>query len=196
MRTLKPAMPVFFFLFIMYILFTPGYPLPGFGIGSLQITYQGLNLGLLQVWRFLLLVAAASILTMTTQPSELTIAVERLLRPIIGSSSHDIAMMVSLALRFIPTLLDEMNNINEARKARGDDFNPYRIRKRIRGIKSLAAPLLINVLRRCDDLVDAMEARGYQRGSRTYLYEMELTLPDYCIIVVSFAALIVILVWF
>ena len=129
LRTLRPFLPFFFGLFILYVFFTPGHPLPWFRIGPVQISCEGLYLGILQVGKFLLLVLAASILTMTTPQSEITIGLERLLRPlkIIGISSHNVAMMVSLALRFVPTLSEEMNDISEAQLARGANFNPCRM---------------------------------------------------------------------
>ncbi|PKM78792.1 MAG: energy-coupling factor transporter transmembrane protein EcfT [Firmicutes bacterium HGW-Firmicutes-15] len=184
LSTLRPVLPFFLCLFLMYIIFTPGRPLPGFPIGPMQISYQGLYLGLIQVWKFVLLVLAASILTMTTPQSEITIGLERLLRPIriTGISSHDIAMMVSLALRFIPTLLDEMNSISDAQLARGANFNPRLISGRIKAIIHLAVPLSLSIFRRSDELVDAMEARGYHQGSRTYLRDLVLTRIDACLI--------------
>lgn len=196
LKALRPFLPFFFCLFLLYIFFTPGPPVPPFPLGMIKIGYPGLHLGLLQVWKFLLLVVAASILTMTTAPSEIIIGLQRLLQPlgIIGISSHDIAMMVSLALRFVPTLLDEMDSITKAQLARGANFNPHRMSGKIRAITYLAAPLLANIPRRCDELVDAMEARGYQSGHRTYLHELVFTRVDYlltgAIIVVMIAALV------
>jgi len=196
LRTLRPVLPLFLCLFLLYIFFTPGRPLPWFPTGPVQITYQGLSLGIHQVGKFLLLVLGASILTMTTPQSEITIGLERLLRPIrvIGISSHDIAMMVSLALRFIPALLDEMNSISDAQVARGANFNPRRLSGKVRAISYLAAPLSVNIFRRCDELVDAMEARGYQQGQRTYLRELVLTRADYCLIGALTAVVIAVLV--
>ena len=184
LRTLRPVLPFFFVLFLLYIFFTPGRSLPWFAIGPVQISEQGLYLGIIQVGKFLLLVLAASILTMTTPLSEITYGLEKLLRPlrIIGISSHDIAMMMSLALRFMPTLVDEMGCISNAQLARGANFNPRQLKGKIRAIGYLAAPLSVNVFRRCDELVDAMEARGYQPGPRTYLREISLTRLDYCLI--------------
>jgi len=195
LKTLQPVLPFFFFLFLVYIFLTPGRPLPPFPIGPVQISYEGLNFGIIQVWKFLLLVVAASILTMTTMQSEITMGLERLLRPIriIGISSHDIAMLVSLALRFMPTLLDEMNSVSQAQLARGANFNPRRLRGKIRAIIYLAVPLAVNVFRRCDELVEAMEARGYQQGSRTYLRELVLSRSEYCLIAGIIAVLIVVL---
>jgi len=196
LKTVHSVLPFFSFLFLLYIFFTPGRPLPPFPIGPVQISYEGLNLGILQVWKFLLLVVAASILTMTTMQSEITMGLERLLRPIriTGISSHDIAMLVSLALRFMPTLLDEMNSVSQAQLARGANFNPRRIGGKIRAISYLAVPLAVNVFRRCDELVDAMEARGYQQGNRTYLRELVLTRNEYCLIAGIIALLIVVVV--
>jgi len=197
LRTLRPVLPFFFGLFFLYILFTPGRPLPWFPIGPIQISFEGLYLGFLQVGKFLLLVLAASILTMTTPSSEIAIGLERLLRPlkIIGVSSHDVAMMVSLALRFVPTLAAEMNSISEAQLARGANFNPNSMKGKIRAITYLAAPLSINIFRRSDELVDAMEARGYQSGHRTYLRELILTPADYGIIGAIILLLTVMLTW-
>lgn len=196
LKTVYPVLPFFILLFLMYIFFTPGRPIPPFPIGVLQISYEGLNLGILQIWKFLLLVVAAAILTMTTTQSEITMGLERLLRPvrIVGISSHDIAMLISLALRFMPTLLDEMNSISQAQLSRGANFNPRRLSGKIRSIGYLAIPLAVNVFRRCDELVDAMEARGYQPGHRTYLQELVLSRLDYWLIVGIIAALFLVVI--
>lgn len=180
-KTLRPVMPFFFCLFLLYLFFTPGKPIPPFPIGPVQISYAGLNLGFLQIGKFILLVLAASLLTMTTTASQITSGLERLLRPLkmIGISSHNIAMLMSLALRFLPTLLDQMKQISEAQLSRGAPFNPRRLMGKIRAISYLTIPLLINMFRQSDQLVDAMEARGYQPGPRTYLQERTLTRNDY-----------------
>jgi biotin transport system permease protein/energy-coupling factor transport system permease protein len=192
--SLRPVLSLFFFLFLMYAFFTPGKPL--LAIGVVQISHQGLQLGLLQIWRFVLLIIIAAILTMTTLPSEITIGLERLLRPIriFRISSHDIAMMVSLALRFIPTLLEEVESIREAQLARGVNFKLRTITGKMRTIVYLIESLSISIFRRCDELVDAMEARGYQQGHRTYLRELSLSRTDFCtlggIITVAIAIII------
>lgn len=198
LKTLRPVLPFFFFLFLIYIFFTPGPPLPGFPIGPVKISFPGLFLGTLQVFRFLLLVVAASILTMTTTPSEITIGLERMLRPIrfTGVSSHDVAMMMSLALRFLPTLIDELNTIREAQLARGANFSPGRLSGKIKSIVHLAAPLSLNIFRRCDGLIDAMEARGYHQGNRTYLRDLVLTPLDACLITAFIVIMIAVLLWY
>lgn len=197
LNSLRPVLPFFFCLFLLYIFFTPGHPMPPFPVGPVKITYEGLHLGMIQILKFLLLVAAASILTMTTTPSEITIGLEKLLRPVsfIGLSSHDIAMLVSLALRFMPTLLDELNNISEAQLARGANLNQHRISGKIKSISRLAVSLSVNIFRRCDELVDAMEARGYQPGPRTYLRELALSRVDYGLITGIIISLTIFLIW-
>ncbi len=197
LKNLGPVLPFFFCLFLLYIFFTPGRPIPPFPIGPVQISYEGLNVGVVQVSKFLLLVVAASILTMTTTQSEITIGLEKLLRPIrlIGISSHDIAMLISLALRFMPTLLEEVDSVSEAQLARGANFNPRRMSGKIRAISYLAVPLSLNIFRRCDELVDAMEARGYQQGHRTYLRELVLSRVDYCLIATIIVILVAVLAW-
>lgn len=189
-RTLRPGWPFFLCLFLMYIFFTPGHAL--FHSGPVQITYEGLRTGTFQVLRFLLLVLAASILTMTTSPSEIILGLERLLRPlgVFGISSHNTAMMVSLALRFIPTLQEEMTKIREAQLARGANFQPRSIPGKIRALIFLAAPLASGMFRRCDELVEALEARGYQPGPRTYLRELCLAPADYLVLSLAIAAVI------
>lgn len=195
-KTWRPFRLFFFILFLLYILFTPGPPLPLFPLGPVTISYPGLQLGLMQVWKFLLLVVAASILNMTTSPTEITMGLQRLLLPLglIGISSYDIAMMVSLALRFLPTLIEEMKVVTEAQLSRGANFNPRRLTGKIRAMTFLAVPLSLNVFRRSDELIDAMEARGYQPGPRTYLQELEFTSRDWlltgAIIVVMIAVLV------
>ena len=192
LKILRPVLPFFGCLFLLYIFFTPGRPLPLFPIGPVQISYEGLYIGLQQVGKFILLVASASILTMTTPASEITMGLERLLRPlrIVGVSSHDVAMMISLALRFLPTLVDEIKSIREAQLARGANLNAHTLTSKVRTIIYLAGPLSTNILRRCDEIVDAMEARGYQQGSRTYLRELALTRVDGLIIMVLVIAVL------
>jgi biotin transport system permease protein/energy-coupling factor transport system permease protein len=179
LRVMRPAAPLFLCLFLLYIFFTPGRPLHLFTITIFPITCQGLYLGLVQVGKFILLIEAAAVLTITTTPSELTQGFERMLRPlkVIGISSHNLAMMLSLALRFVPTLEAEMNNIKDAQLARG--ANPRKLSGALRSARYMALALSVNIFHRCDDLIDAMEARGYHAGDRTCLRELVLTRRDY-----------------
>lgn len=192
-KSTRPFWSLFAMLFFIYAFFSPGNSILPFTLGPIIISYEGLYLGVFQVGKFLLLILTASLLTMTTQLSELTIGVERLLRPlqIIGISSHNIALMVSMAIRFIPTLHIEINNIREAQLARGANFQPG-LRGKVGLIICIATPLTISILRRSDELVQAMEARGYQPGKRTYLRELVFTAKDY--IALGIISLIIIII--
>lgn len=184
LKTIRPVLPFFFFLFVIYIISSAGDPL--ISIGPIQISYQGIYSGFMQVARFILLILTASILTMSTSAAEITMGLERLIRPvnIVGWSSHDIALMVSLALRFVPTLIAEMNSIKEAQLSRNFNYGSRGIGNKIKAAAYLALPLAVNLFRRCDELVNAMEARGYHKGPRTYLSELTLTHRDFWVITI------------
>jgi energy-coupling factor transporter transmembrane protein EcfT len=145
------------------------------------VTYEGLGLGAAVTWQFVALVVSAAVLTMTTAPSELVGGFERLLRPFnrLGVPSHDIAIMVSVALRFVPTLLEEVERMKEAQAARGADFAGGGLIRRLRKMATLVIPLILCTFRRADELALAMEGRGYHRGPRTYLRELKFTRADY-----------------
>lgn len=184
LKAIRPALPFFALLFLVHLFCTGGTPIPPFPLWHVSITYEGLRQGALLVWRFVLLVLSASLLTMVTSPSELIIGMERLLKPLrfLGISSSDLAVMLSLALRFMPALLEEIDRIREARLARGADFNKGSLLKRTKAITSLAIPLTLNTFRRAEELAAAMEARGYRRGPRTYLKELTMAPLDYIVI--------------
>ena len=175
---LKPVFPVLVLLFLMHAFFTEGEPLLAF---LPAVTCEGLYRGGLVVWQFTALVTAGAILTMTTSSSELVSGIERLLRPLqfLRISSHDIATMVSVALRFVPALLEEVERMKEAQVARGADFGSGSPVRRLRKTASLVIPLILSTFRRADELALAMEGRGYHRGPRTYLRELKFTRADY-----------------
>lgn len=181
LRALKPLLPFFALIFLMHLFFTPGTPSP-----LPLATHEGLYRGVLLTWRFVFLILSAAILTMTTMPSELTSGMERFLRPLkpLGVSSHDIAVMVSLVLRFVPTLLQELDEIKEAQMARGADFRTGTILARMRRVSSLVIPLVRNSILRAEELAIGMEGRGYHGGPRTYMRELRMTPSDYAILVV------------
>ena len=118
---------------------------------------------------------------MTTSPSELISGIEKILRPlkIVGVPSHDLAMMISMAMRFVPTILDELDRIRKAQTARGACFKSGSIFQRMRTAASLLMPLIQSTVRRADELAMAMECRGYGRGTRTYLREPQMGRKDY-----------------
>jgi biotin transport system permease protein len=187
----KPALPFVGAIFLLHLFFSAGKPLFNLALGPLNISALGAAEGALLSWRFALLLLSGSLLTMTTSASELTSGIERLLRPVCvkGLSSQDLALMVSLALRFVPTLQEEMDSLKEAQLARGADFTSRGLVGRVRAVSGLALPLSLAVFRRCDHLVEAMYARGYNGGPRTGLRgEVSLSVSDRIVIGASVAA--------
>lgn len=180
LRTTRPVWPFFVVLFLIYMLTTPGTSLLP-SSWPVTISHEGLMMGTEQILRFFLLTLSASLLTMTTSLTHLTMGLEYLLRPLtlIKISSHDVALMVSMALRFIPLLQQELQQIREASAARGADFRCGGLRAKMRLMIYLAIPLTLGVMQRSDELVEAMEARGYQPGCRTYLNELCFKRSDY-----------------
>lgn len=125
-----------------------------------------------------------SVLTLTTSPIELTDGIERLLRPIGKEMAHELAMMMTIALRFIPTLMDETDKIMMAQKARGADFESGGLIQKAKSLIPLLVPLFISSFRRADELAMAMESRGYRGGAgRTRMKELKFTNKD----VIAFA---------
>ncbi len=146
--------------------------------------------------RILLLVWGTSLLTLTTSPIELTDGLESLMNPFakIGIPAHEISMMMTIALRFIPTLIEETDKIMKAQKARGADFESGNIIKRAKNLVPLLVPLFISSFRRADELAIAMEARCYRGGeNRTRLNELKIVTKDYFVFSIStlFFALII-----
>jgi len=182
-RTAAALKPVALFItaiFLMHLFLTEGRPLLSLAPLPVQVTWDGLLQGMYVSWQFASLVIAAAILTMTTLPSELVSGIERLLRPLrhVGVPSQDIALMISLALRFVPTLLEEYERLRMAQMARGADFTAGPLARRMRAVALFAIPLLLSAFRRAEELAMAMEARGYHRGPRTTLRELRLGPAD------------------
>jgi biotin transport system permease protein len=178
---LRPVMFFILLLFFVHLLFSRGKAIPPFPSWRITVTYEGLYNGVLVSWQFMLLVLNAAILTLTTSPSELISGMERIFRPlkIIRISSHDIALMISISLRFVPTLLMEIRRMKDAQMARGANFKTGTLIQRAAANISLLIPLIMRTLQRADELVTAMEGRGYERGPRTYMRELRLTCLDY-----------------
>ena len=164
-RGLKPLYFILVFTLLLHILFTKGGTVL-FRWKSISVESAGLISGLMMTWRLVLLVMTSSLLTLTTSPIALTDAVEGLLSPLkpIGVPAHELAMMMTIALRFIPTLLEEAEKIMKAQMARGADFESGNLIKRAKSLIPLLIPLFVNSFRRADDLALAMEARCYRGG--------------------------------
>ncbi|KAB3528859.1 energy-coupling factor transporter transmembrane component T family protein [Alkaliphilus serpentinus] len=180
LKGLKPLRVIIIITFIINIFMTSGETL--FSIGPLNVTIEGLYQGTFMALRLMFLVVGTSMLTLTTSPIILTDGIENLLKPFkkIGVPAHELAMMMTIALRFIPTLLEETDKIMKAQMARGADFESGNIINRAKSLVPLLVPLFISAFRRADELAMAMEARCYRGDTnRTRMKQMIMTGRDY-----------------
>ena len=148
----------------------------------LSITKEGFIMGVMMSMRLVLLLMISSILTFTTSPIVLTDGIESLLKPFkrFGVPAHELAMMMTIALRFIPTLLEETDRIMKAQMARGAEFTGGNIIARAKGMLPILSPLFISAFRRADELAVAMEARCYRGGEgRTSMHELVYAHRDF-----------------
>lgn len=162
---LKPIFFLIIFTFILQILFTrEGVVL--YKLGWLEIYKGGLIQGLYISLRFTLLILVTSLLTLTTSPISITDGMEELLNPLKKWKVpvHELALMMSISLRFIPTLMEETDKIMKAQMARGIDFSSGPIKDRIKAVVPLLVPLFVSSFKRAEELATAMEARGYRGG--------------------------------
>ena len=151
-----------------------------FEFGFVKIYTEGLRTAGFMALRLIFLIMGTSVLTLTTSPIELTDGIERLLRPIGKEIAHELAMMMTIALRFIPTLIDETDKIMKAQKARGADFESGGLVKKAKNLIPLLVPLFISSFRRADELAMAMEARCYRGGAgRTRMKVLKFTSKDF-----------------
>lgn len=198
-KSIKPLWLILLFTFLIHILTTPGNTV--LAAGPITITDAGLRQGILMSIRLVLLIVISSLLTFTTSPIVLTDGIERLLNPFkrIGIPAHELAMMMTIALRFIPTLIEETDRIMKAQMARGAEFSSGSILKRAQNMIPLLVPLFISAFRRADDLATAMEARCYRGGeNRTRMKDLRLAARDGVAIaaVGGIIAVLIILKWF
>ncbi len=179
-RGLKPIVFIIFFTAVLNLFYTPGEALWKWGI--LSITYEGIRVAVFMVLRIMLLIIGTSMLTYTTSPIQLTDGLESLLAPLkrFHAPVHELSMMMSIALRFIPTLIEETDKIMSAQKARGADFESGNLMRRAKALIPILVPLFISAFRRADELATAMECRLY-RGDvgRTRMRQLQITKTDY-----------------
>ncbi|MBQ8129265.1 MAG: energy-coupling factor transporter transmembrane protein EcfT [Clostridia bacterium] len=180
LRGLKPLRFILLFTFILNVLFSQGTTTL-LSIGFFRLTREGLENAVYFSLRLVFLVMGTSVLTLTTSPVQLTDALEHLMHPLarFGFPAHELAMMMTIALRFIPTLLEEADKIQKAQMARGADFESGNLLARARAMIPLLVPLFVSSFRRANDLAMAMEARCYRGGEhRTRLRELRYTRLD------------------
>ena len=179
-RGLKPLLILLLFTTVLNLFTTKGEVL--IHIWKLSITKEGIFLAVHIFVRLMYLIIASSLLTLTTTPTRLTDAMEKVMRPLnkINVPVHEVAMMMSIALRFIPILVDETDKIMKAQSARCMDFEHGNVIKRLKNLVPLLIPLFISAIRRANDLALAMEARCYQGGEgRTKMRELKYVKTDY-----------------
>ncbi len=178
-RGLKPILVFIVFTGIFNLFLTSGEVI--WSMGFLKITREGVRFAAFMVLRLIFLILGTSLLTLTTSPIALTDGMERLLSPFkkIHLPAHEIAMMMTIALRFIPTLLDETDKIMKAQSARGASIDSGNIFARAKAMVPILIPLFISAFRRADELATAMECRCYRGGEgRTRLYELRFGRVD------------------
>ena len=194
LKSLKPIIPILIFTAILNMFFVSGDPLVKFWIFS--ISGKGIKTAITMAIRILCLIAGSSILTYTTLPISLTDGIEHLLRPLkkLHFPVHELAMMMTIALRFIPTLIEETDKIMCAQKARGADMESGNLLQRAKALIPILIPLFISAFRRAEELAMAMEARCYHGGEgRTRLKQLKYSKVDfgcYIIMVLLIAAII------
>ena len=180
LRSLKPLWWIILFTFVVHIFSTPGEELCK--VAFLSVTAEGIVEGFYICLRLVLLICLSSLLTFTTSPLKLTDAMEALLSPgkRVGVPAHELAMMMTIALRFVPTLIQETDRIMKAQQSRGADFMTGSIMKRMQAFVPVLVPLFLSAFRRADDLAMAMEARCYRGGEgRTQMKALKITSIDY-----------------
>ena len=163
-RGMKPLVFILIFTGVLNVFFTPGTEIWSWGF--LHITWEGLAQAGKMMCRILMLISATFLLTYTTSPIALTDGLESLLGPlkVIKVPVHELSMMMCIALRFIPTLIEETDKIMSAQKARGADFETGNLIQKVKALVPILVPLFISAFRRADELATAMECRCYQGG--------------------------------
>ena len=177
---LKPVFILLIFTFLLHIFFTREGDLL-VDIGFIEIYEEGLRQGIFISIRFLVLVFITSILTLTTSPISITDGIEVLLGPFkrVKLPVHELALMMSISLRFIPTLMDETGQILKAQMARGSDIGSGPVKERIKAVVPLLIPLFVSAFKRAEDLATAMEVRGYRGGEgRTRYRQLDWRFVD------------------
>ncbi len=196
LRGLRSIAVLLFIAAAFNLFLTPGEEL--FSIGILRVTDAGLKNAVLMAIRMVYLIVGTSVMTLTTTPNELTDGLEKSMYPFskIGFPVHEVAMMMSIALRFIPILIEETDKIMKAQMARGADFESGGLIKRAKAMIPLLVPLFVSAFRRAGDLALAMEARCYNGGEgRTKMKPLKYEKRDRAAYVLVLLYFFIILIW-
>ena len=180
-KSLKPILPIIIFTGLLNLFFIKTSE-PYFKWKIFQVTDEGVSTAVFMAVRIICLIIGSSLLTYTTSPIDLTDAIERLLSPLkkIKVPVHELAMMMTIALRFIPTLIEETDKIMSAQKARGADMETGSLMKRAKALIPILVPLFVSSFRRAEELALAMECRCYHGGEgRTRMKQLHLSAVDF-----------------
>lgn len=180
LKGLRPIVFIVILTGVLNMFYTPGQPV--FTVWFLTVTTEGIVTAGFMVLRIVMLITGSFILTYTTSPIMLTEGIESLFSPLkrFGAPVHELAMMMSIALRFIPTLIEETDKIISAQRARGADFDSGSILKKAKALVPILVPLFVSAFRRAEELAVAMESRCYSGGAgRTRLRELRLHKRDF-----------------
>lgn len=186
LKSLKVIIIIVIITSLLNLFYGTGEPI--FQWGFIKVTWAGIHNAIFVCVRIVCLILFSSILTFTTSPTDLTDALERLMKPltVFHIKVHEIAMMMTIALRFVPTLLEETDKIMAAQKARGADMESGNLIKRVKALVPVLVPLFVSAFRRAYELAVAMECRCYQGGEgRTRMKQLHLSLRDYVSILIS-----------
>jgi energy-coupling factor transport system permease protein len=195
LKGIKPIIPIIIFTAIINAFYASGKSI--FHFGFINITYQGIELAVFMSVRIVFLIIGTSMMTYTTSPIALTDGLERLMGPLkkLKMPVHELSMMMTIALRFIPTLIEETDKIMSAQKARGADFESGNLYKRMKALLPILIPLFVSAFRRAEELALAMDCRCYRGGEgRTRMRKLKLAGIDYVaasIFIVVYAGIIV-----
>ncbi len=184
LKSLKPLMPLILFTAILNLFFVKGEEPPLVDWWIFTIYLEGVTTAIFMIVRIVCLIIGMSLLTYTTSPIVLTDAIERLLSPLkkIKLPVHELAMIMTIALRFIPTLIEETDKIMSAQKARGADLDTGGLMKRAKALIPILIPLFVSAFKRANELAMAMECRCYRGGEgRTKLRQLKARPMDYMI---------------
>lgn len=195
LKSLKPIIPIIIFTAVLNIFFIDGGKTL-FKFWVIEITSEGIKTSIFMIVRIICLITGTSLLTYTTSPITLTDAIERLLSPLkkLKLPVHELAMMMTIALRFIPTLIEETDKIMSAQKARGADLESGGLMQRAKALIPILIPLFVSAFRRAEELALAMECRCYHGGEgRTRMKQLKTGAIDYLavILTISFFGMII-----
>ena len=187
-KNLKAILPILIFTSIINVFYGEGDAL--FSIWKFEVTVGGLERAGFMALRIMLLIIASSTLTYATTPNDLTDGIESLLSPLrfigLKTAVHTLAMMMTIALRFIPTLVEEAEKIMNAQKARGADLESGNLKEKVKALIPILIPLLFSAVRRAAELADAMECRCYNSGEgKTRMKQLKLHFRDFSITAIT-----------